>query len=86
MDISISLSPELIGLITTRVESGRNASTSEVVQEALLLLERSDEWQADHRRLRQAWTDGLESGDAGALDFDDLKAEARCIQSGRKKD
>jgi antitoxin ParD1/3/4 len=74
MNISISLTPELVGLIKTKVESGRYTSTSEVVREALRLLERTDERDA---RLRQAWNDGVASGDAGPLDFADLKAQAR---------
>ena len=78
MNISISLTPELVGLIKARVESGRYTSTSEVVREALRLLERNDRREADARAyLRQAWVDGTASGDAGPLDFADLKAEAR---------
>ena len=61
------------------MDSGRYASTSEVVREALLLLERVDRGEADARttELRQAWAEGVASGDAGPLDFADLKAEAR---------
>jgi antitoxin ParD1/3/4 len=78
MNISISLTPELVGLIKAKVESGRYTSTSEVVREALRLLERSDEREAEARaRLRQAWDDGIASGDAGPLDFAELKAQAR---------
>jgi antitoxin ParD1/3/4 len=78
MNISISLTPELVGLIKAKVESGRYTSTSEVVREALRLLERSDKREAEARaRLRQAWDDGIASGDAGPLDFAELKAQAR---------
>lgn len=78
MNISISLTPELLSMIRTRVNSGRYASTSEVVREALRLLEANDERRADERaRLRLAWTEGIESDDAGLLDFADLRAEAR---------
>jgi antitoxin ParD1/3/4 len=78
MNISISLTPELVGLIKAKVDSGRYTSTSEVVREALRLLERADEREAETRaHLRQAWDDGLASGDAGPLDFAELKAQAR---------
>jgi antitoxin ParD1/3/4 len=78
MNISISLTPELVELITSKVESGRYASTSEVVREALHLLERADAGEADTLRdLRQAWHEGIASGDVGTLDFKALKAVAR---------
>jgi len=78
MNISISLTPELVGLIKAKVESGRYTSTSEVVREALRLLERVDLREAEAlAQLRQAWADGTESGDAGPLDFPALKEEAR---------
>ena len=78
MNISISLTPELLGLIKSKVESGRYTSTSEVVREALRLLERADEREADSRaRLRQSWDEGVASGDAGPLDFAGLKVLAR---------
>ena len=86
MNISISLTPELVGMIKAKVESGRYTSTSEVVREALRLLERADERDADERaRLRQAWAEGIESGDAGPLDFADLKAEGRRRWAERTK-
>jgi len=78
MNISISLTPELVGMIKAKVEGGRYSSTSEVVREALRLLERMDRRemeQIDH--LRNAWNEGVASGDAGALDFTELKATAR---------
>lgn len=78
MNISISLTPELVSMIKARVESGRYTSTSEVVREALRLLEAKDEQQADERaRLRRAWAAGVESDEAGLLNFADLRAEAR---------
>lgn len=78
MNISVSLTPELVGLIKAKVDSGRYTSTSEVVREALRLLERADEREAETRaRLRRAWEDGVASGDAGPLDISELKVEAR---------
>jgi len=69
MNISVSLTPELIGLIRAKVESGRYTSISEVVREALRLLERADQQAAERvKALRRAWKEGIESGDAGELD------------------
>ena len=78
MNISISLTPELLGLIKAKVDSGRYTSTSEVVREALRLLERSDQLESDRAEgLRRAWQAGIDSGDGGALDFAELREVAR---------
>ena len=78
MNISISLTPELLGMVKAKVESGRYTSTSEVVREALRLLERADRREAEQTEgLRRAWADGIDSGDAGPLDFAALREDAR---------
>ena len=78
MNISISLTPELVELIKAKVESGRYSSTSEVVREALRLLERADQRETERlENLRRAWNEGVESGDAGVLDFDELRTSVR---------
>jgi antitoxin ParD1/3/4 len=74
MNISISLTPELLSLIKAKVASGRYTSTSEVVREALRLLERLDRLEEQRiEELRQAWREGIESGDAGPLDLGELR-------------
>jgi antitoxin ParD1/3/4 len=86
MNISISLPPELIGLIKSKVDSGRYSSTSEVVREALRLLERADQQEAQRLKgLRRAWREGLDSGDAGELDFAELRRAAKREQAARKQ-
>ncbi|HEV3111904.1 MAG TPA: type II toxin-antitoxin system ParD family antitoxin [Candidatus Binataceae bacterium] len=86
MNISISLTPELIGLIKAKVESGRYTSTSEVVREALRLLERADRQEAERvKALRRAWKEGIESGDAGELDFANLRQAAKRDLASHKK-
>ena len=86
MNISISLTPELVGLIKAKVDSGRYTSTSEVVREALRLLERLDEREAEaSARMRKAWDEGIASGDAGPLDFAALRQEARSKLAERAK-
>ncbi len=78
MNISVSLTPELVGLIREKVATGRYTSTSEVVREALRRLERTDQRQAEATaRLRQAWDDGIASGRFAPMDLDDVKARAR---------
>jgi antitoxin ParD1/3/4 len=78
MNISISLPPELVDLLRAKVASGRYRSPSEVVREALRLLERVDPQDAEEvEALRRAWAEGVDSGDAGPLDFDELRAAAR---------
>jgi antitoxin ParD1/3/4 len=85
MNISISLTPELMGLIKAKVDSGRYTSTSEVVREALRLLERTDRLEADRvEGLRRAWQEGVDSGDAGPLDFAELRADALRELADRK--
>ena len=81
MNISISLPPELIGLIKSKVDSGRYSSTSEVVR----LLERADQQEAERLKgLRRAWREGLDSGDAGELDFAELRRAAKREQAACK--
>ena len=78
MNISISLTPELVGMIKAKVEGGRYSSTIEVVREALRLMERMEQREAEQKEyLRRAWNEGVASGDAGELDFAELKMAAR---------
>ena len=85
MNVSISLPPELITLIKGKVDSGRYSSASEVVREALRLLERADQQQAERLKgLRRSWREGIESGDAGEIDFAELRRTAKREQATRK--
>jgi antitoxin ParD1/3/4 len=72
------LTDELARFIDAQVESGRYASSSEVVQEALRLMERLDRAEIEKLHwLQNAWREGLDSGDAGGIDFGELKQKAR---------
>jgi antitoxin ParD1/3/4 len=87
MNISISLTPELLSLIKAKVASGRYTSTSEVVREALRLLERLDRLEEQRiEELGQAWREGIESGDAGPLDLGKLRETALQELQSRPKD
>lgn len=61
--MAVSLTPELEAIIQERVDSGRYGSASEVVQEALRLLEERD--RVEH--LRSLIAVGLEQAQRGEL-------------------
>ena len=85
MNMNVSLTDELAQFVKAKVSTGRYTSSSEVVREALRLLEQRDSREIERQQLlRQAWQDGLVSGDAGELDFDALKAEARARLAATK--
>lgn len=78
MNMNVSLPEELAEFVKAKVSTGRYTSSSEVVREALRLLEQQDIRNAEKLRwLQKAWQDGIDSGDAGELDIDALKREAR---------
>jgi antitoxin ParD1/3/4 len=82
--MNISLPEELADYIKAKVSAGRYSSSSEVVCEALRLMERVEQQEAEKLRyLRQAWQRGIESGDAGEIDFTALKQEARALASSK---
>lgn len=86
MNISVSLTPELLNIIKAKVDSGRYTSTSEVVREALRLLDRADQQEAERvKTLRKAWQKGIDSGDAGELDFAELRQAAKREHAARKQ-
>ncbi len=78
MDVTVSLDDELVRFVEGQIATGRFRSSSDLVREALRLMETIERQDADSLRwLRGAWQDGLDSGDAGEIDFTALKAEAR---------
>lgn len=77
-NLNVSLTDELVSYVKTKVESGRYASSSEVVREALRLMEKHDQAEGERLRfLQQAWQDGIDSGDFRPLDAEAIKAEGR---------
>ncbi len=78
MNMNVSLTKELANFVKGKVSTGRYSSSSEVVREALRLMEKVETQEAEKLRLlRKAWQEGVDSGDAGELDFAVLKQEAR---------
>ncbi len=78
MNMNVSLTEELASFVKAKVSGGRYASSSEVVREALRLMEKVERQEAEKLGLlRQAWQEGVDSGEAGPVDFAALKREAR---------
>jgi len=76
--MNVSLTPQLERLIQQKVESGMYHSASEVVRDALRLLDERDKThQAKLDALREEIRKGIDSGSAGELDMETIKAEAR---------
>jgi len=87
MNMNVSLPEELANFVKDKVSTGRYGSSSEVVREALRLMEKIEQQEAEKlAALRQAWKEGIESGDAGQIDFAALKKEARARRTTAKRE
>ena len=64
MNMNVSLTEELANFVKAKVSAGRYTSSSEVVREALRLMEKIERQEAEKLSyLRQAWRQGIDSGD-----------------------
>ena len=85
MNMNVSLTDELANFVKAKVAAGRYTSSSEVVREALRLMEKVEQQEAEKLGfLRKAWQEGIDSGDAGEMDFTALKKEARARLAASK--
>ena len=76
--MNISLTPHLEELVKRKVDSGLYVSASEVMREALRLLEERDRLNAMRlEELKAAIKKGLDSGVATPLDIGAIKARGR---------
>lgn len=76
--MDISLTSQLEEVVREKVASGLYNSPSEVVGEALRLLDDHDRLQQIKlERLRSDIQAGLDSGESAPLDIEEIKAEAR---------
>ena len=76
--MNISLTPHLESLVKTKVESGLYNSASEVMREALRLLEARDQLDALRREaLRRDIQEGIDSGEGAPLNMEAIKARGR---------
>ena len=80
--LTVSLTPHQAAMMQAAVETGGYASNSEIVRDALRLWEQREEVrQFELARLKQAYEEGMTSGEGRPLDgkqlLGELKAEAR---------
>jgi len=76
--MNISLNPHFEELVKGKVESGLYNSVSEVMREALRLLEERDQLRELRlEELRREIQKGINSGSATPLDIDEIKRQGR---------
>lgn len=76
--MNVNLTPKLERFIQDKVTSGNYNNASEVVREALRLLEERDQTrEAKLASLRQAIQQGIDSGPTIPLDIEAIKRKAR---------
>jgi antitoxin ParD1/3/4 len=84
MTLNISLTPQLEEMVRQKVSGGLYNSASEVVREALRLMEAQDRLQAIKlEQLRQDIRDGINSGDSTPWDAEEIKQEGRILRANR---
>ncbi|MFT6422741.1 MAG: antitoxin ParD1/3/4 [Thalassolituus sp.] len=85
--MNVSLTPLLENYVKQKVAAGLYSSVSEVMREALCLLQERDAIKemklAVLRRDLQEGIDELDQGKGTLLDMDDIKAKARALKESR---
>jgi len=82
--MNISLTPHLEEMIREKIASGSYNSASEVVREALRLLEQEDQLRAlKLQRLREDIREGLESGSSRVFEPQEIKRMGRERKSAK---
>jgi antitoxin ParD1/3/4 len=86
MGMNVNLTPQLEDLVRQKVASGRYTSASEVVREALRLMQEQDELrEARREELRREVRRGLDSGPAVQWDATQIKREGRARRGTKAK-
>jgi antitoxin ParD1/3/4 len=86
MPMNINLTPQLEELVREKVSSGLYNSASEVVREALRLMEVQDQLRAVKlETLRRDIREGLESGSSTPWNVEDMRTEGRKRLAAREK-
>ena len=84
MSMNVNLTPQLEALVRAKVGSGMYTSASEVVREALRLLQEQDRLrEAKLEELRREVRKGLDSGPGEPWDAAMLKEKARSRRAAR---
>ncbi len=84
MGMNVNLTPQLEEMVRAKVSSGLYTSASEVVREALRLMEEQDRMrEAKLEELRREVRKGLESGPSAAWDAAALKKKARARKAAK---
>jgi antitoxin ParD1/3/4 len=84
--MNVSLTPQLEALVQRKVESGLYGSASEVMREALRLLEERDRLRSMRlEALRAEIQQGLDSGAPTSLDMGAIKARGRKRLAAERK-
>jgi antitoxin ParD1/3/4 len=87
MTLNINLTPQLEDMVRQKVAGGLYNSASEVVREALRMMEAQDRLRAIKlEQLRQDIHDGIESGEPTPWNADEIKQEGRKRRAGRLSD
>ncbi len=84
MTMNVNLTPQLENMIKQKVTSGLYNSASEVVREALRLMDAQDRLRdVKLEQLRQDIRDGLDSGEPTPWDPEEIKQEGRKKRAAR---
>jgi antitoxin ParD1/3/4 len=84
MGMNVNLTPQLEDMVRSKVSSGLYTSASEVVREALRLMDEQDRLrQARLEELRRDIRKGLDSGPSEPWDAAAVKAKARARRSAK---
>jgi antitoxin ParD1/3/4 len=84
MPMNVNLTPQLENLVRQKVASGLYGSASEVVREALRLMEEQDRVRAVKlEQLRQDIREGLSSGEPTPWNPEEIKREGRERRAAR---
>ena len=87
MGMNINLTETLEEMVRNKVASGLYNPASEVVRDALRLMQEQDEYRAVRLgQLQQEIQHGLESGPSELLDMADLKQRLRTEKSRKNKE
>ena len=85
--MNISLTPHLEQLVHGKVESGLYNSASEVMREALRLMEERDQLRELRlEELRREIQKGMDSGEATPLDMEEIKARGRMRLAAQREE